>query len=225
MKKKRIKVKAVIFDMDGVITHTMPYHYRAWQIVLKEEGIVVNYESIYKQEGQPGLEFTEQILYSKYRNSELRLKAKEILSKKEDVFKKLVKQRFVVGSRNFVKELHRKDFRLGLVTGTARHELHKILPDNIYKLFHAVVTGNDVKRGKPHPEPFEKSLSMLKLKPHEAVVIENAPFGICSAKQAGIQCLALETSLSRKFLKEADHVFANIQELRERILFENANHE
>jgi beta-phosphoglucomutase len=225
MAKRSLKVKAVIFDMDGVITNTMPYHFKAWQVIFAEEGIAASHEDIYKREGQPGLNSVRELFMEKLSKTVTRPQAQKILLRKEVLFKRIVKQRFVPGTRNLIKELHQQDFRLGLVTGTARHELHKILPTHIYDLFHAVVTGNDVKHGKPHPEPFEKSLKMLKIKPREAVVIENAPFGIRSAKGAGIMCLALETSLPKRFLHEADHTFATIKELKDKIHFRHSDHE
>jgi beta-phosphoglucomutase-like phosphatase (HAD superfamily) len=106
------------------------------------------------------------------------------------------------------------------VTGTARHEVHKILPDEIFALFDAVVCGCDVQNGKPHPEPYLTALKKLKIDSHQAVVIENAPFGIQSSKTAGIRCLALETSLSKKFLRNADAVFTSFTHMTSNATFE-----
>ncbi len=78
------------------------------------------------------------------------------------------------------------------------------MPKSLVNLFDITVTGDEVKNGKPAPEPFLKALRKLKIEPWEAVVIENAPFGIQSAKKAGLFCIAIETSLPRKFLRKAD---------------------
>src|SRR5690606_18525803 len=129
-----------------------------------------------------------------------------ILLEKEELFKTIVKQRFIAGSRPFLKTLKNQGFKLALVTGTARHEVHKILPDTIFNLFDVVVCGTDVQNGKPHPEPYLTALKKLNLNGKNAIVIENAPFGIRSAKAAGISCFAIETSLPKKFLKQADAV-------------------
>ena len=74
------------------------------------------------------------------------------------------------------------------------HEVKKILPSELFNRFEAVVSGSDVTNGKPHPEPYLKALKKLELAPQHAVVVENAPFGIASAKAAKLQCLAIETS-------------------------------
>lgn len=220
MQNKSIyRAKAVLFDMDGVITDTMTYHMKAWKIVLKDHGLNVVKNDIYKREGQKGINSVQEIFYDYGHEFNLDL-GKQILREKEDLFKRIVKKRFISGSRSFLKFLKRKGFLLALVTGTARHEVHQILPDDIYSLFQSVVCGSDVKNGKPHPEPYLTALKKLKIQPHEAVVIENAPFGIQSSKAAGIRCLAIETSLPVEFLRKADGVFHSFAHLTSKATFE-----
>ena len=211
--KIHLKIKAVIFDMDGVITNTMPDHYAAWKTVLAEQDIQVTHLDIYRREGQRGIHSVQEI-FAEYQKPFEHQKALKILKAKEKLFKKIVKTRFIIGARQFLKDLHRHGLRLALVTGTSRHELHRILPDEFYRLFEAVVTGSDVKNGKPHPEPYLKAVKLLRVKPTQAVVIENAPFGIQSAKAAGLRCLALETSLPKAYLNAADAVFPSVKVLR-----------
>ena len=215
----KLKVKAVIFDMDGVVTNTMPDHFRAWKEIFKREGIAVTREDIYSREGQRGMDSVKEIFrdYDKTVDAET---ARRILRDKEKFFKKIVKRRFIPGARSFLKWSHKSDFHLALVTGTARHEVYKILPMAIYSLFSVIITGSDVQNGKPHPEPFLKALEKLKIKASEAVVIENAPLGIRSAKKAGIACFALETSLSREYLKEADIIFSSFEALKRQVTFD-----
>jgi beta-phosphoglucomutase len=207
------RLQAVIFDMDGVITHTMPEHFRAWKTVLSQQGLCVDYLDIYLREGQKGMESLEEI-FAKYKMPFDHERGKNIIKQKENHFKKIVKKRFIKGSRRFLKRLHKRKLHLGLVTGTSRHELDEMLPGEIKELFSVIVTGSDVQFGKPHPEPYQQSLKQLNIKPHEAIVIENAPLGIRSAKQAGLKCLALATSLPKEYLKEADHIFKSFEEIQ-----------
>jgi beta-phosphoglucomutase len=216
MSKIILHKKGILFDMDGVITNTMPDHYRAWESVLKDEGIRVTHLDIYSREGQRGI-FSVRELFAEYKKPLTATMAKRILEKKEMIFKKRTKTRFISGARRFLKDVHRKGFIVGLVTGTARHEVEKILPEDLRNCFSAIITGTDVKKGKPHPEPFLKCLKALKLQAKEAVVLENAPFGIRSAKDAKIQCLAIETSLPKKYLSEADYVFHSYADIQKRL--------
>jgi len=219
MSRKSIKTKAMIFDMDGVITNTMPDHFRAWKEVLAREGVTVTHEDIYSREGQKGIHSVKE-LFDKYHKKFTPEKAHELLDKKEALFKKIVKTRFIPSSRSFLKKLQDIQIRLALVTGTSRHEMHRILPDNIYERFEVVVTGSDVTHGKPHPEPFQMALKGLDLSAADSMVLENAPFGIRSAKAAGIRCVALATSLGRSYLKEADFIFSSFEEMERKLEFE-----
>lgn len=198
--------------MDGVITDTMPYHYQAWKIILKDYNIHASRFDIYTREGQPGIQAVYEI-FDTYKQKISKTAAYRVLQEKESCFKKIVKQRFIRGSRTFLKQLSRKGMTLALVTGTARHETIKILPPRLLNMFSVVITGSDVKCGKPHPEPYLKALKRLDLTPDETIVIENAPFGIISAKKAGLKCIALETSLPKDYLKAADIIFSGYKEL------------
>jgi beta-phosphoglucomutase len=219
MSKRTLKTKAVIFDMDGVITNTMPDHCRAWQAALKEEGIHATREDVYSREGQRGLTSVREMFEERGRVY-CQKSARRILAKKEKIFKKITRNRFISGSRTFIKQLFKGGFGLAIVTGTSRHEMERILPESLYRCFQVSVTGCEVKEGKPDPEPYLTAIKRMDIVKKDAVVIENAPFGIRSAKAAGLYVLALETSLTRKHLKEADGVFASIGELCRKVRFE-----
>lgn len=216
---KTIKVKTVIFDMDGVITDTMACHFRAWRRIYAREGFKVTQCEIYLREGQPGYRTVKEILKD-HGMAYSEEKARRILKEKEEYFKKIVRKRFIRGARGFLRHLRQKGVQTALVTGTARHEAEEILSKLFLKTFAVSVTGDEVRRGKPHPEPYLLALKKLRIRPQEAVVIENAPFGIHSAKKARLTCIALETSLSRVYLKDADFIFSSYRDMSEHLEFE-----
>lgn len=198
--------------MDGVITMTMPYHVRAWSHIFAGEGILLDPYEIYAREGQRGIVGILEI-FAQYGKPLSPAQAKKLLARKEMLFKQIVRTRFVPGARVFIKKYHKKSIKLAVVTGTSRHELEQILPADLMQKFDVIITGNDVKKGKPHPEPYQKALKALKVKKAEAFVIENAPYGITSAIKAGLVCAALETSLPKAFLKEATKIVVDYQGL------------
>lgn len=215
-------LKAVIFDMDGVITMTMPSHFRAWARVFADEGIRVSKLEVYAREGQKGLNSVLEIFAERGRAISLK-RAQELLKKKERLFKASASVKFVPGARSFIRECRRKGVRLALVTGTARSEVFKILPKNLVSCFNVIISGSDVKHGKPHPEPYQRAVRALKIKRGEAIVLENAPFGITSAVKAGLACVAIETSLPRAYLKDADaviHDYAGLKKILKRYGFD-----
>lgn len=194
--------------MDGVITDTMPFHYKAWKYVFGLHGIHLSKLDIYEREGQKGIESLDEI-FAKYDKPLNKLIAQKLLKNKEAYFKKIFKLRFIPGARSFLKKCINKKFRLALVTGTSRDEAVRLLPKKIFNIFEVTVCGSDVRHGKPHPEPYLKALKGLSLKAKDCMVIENAPFGIRSAKAAGIQCVAIATSLPKAYLQQADYVYAS----------------
>lgn len=212
----KIKKKCVLFDLDGVITNTMPYHYIAWKKVLLDKNIKVTKEDIYLREGQTGKQAIFEII-KKYNKSLNNNEFNSLLKSKEDHFKKICKIKFIIGSRNFIKNLHKKNILLGLVTGTSRHELEKFFPQKMINLFDVIITSSDVTNGKPHPEPYKKALKSLNVSTKDAIVIENAPLGILSAKLAGIECIAIETSLPQRYLSKADYIFKSFNDINSKI--------
>ena len=215
----QLRISSLIFDMDGVITDTMPYHYRAWKSVFSSRGIDVSHEDIYKREGQKGIDSLRELFAEKNIKGAGDNIYSSLLLSKERLFKRIFKRKFISGSRMFIKESVKRGFKLALVTGTSRHEAQKLLPRDLWDYFDATVCGSDVQNGKPHPEPYLKAMAKLRIKPHEAVVFENAPFGIRSAKAAGLFCIALETSLPSSYLKNADVVFSSFKEIKSKVQF------
>jgi len=214
----KFQVSSLIFDMDGVITDTMPYHFRAWRSVFLSQGINPSHEDIYKREGQKGIDSVRELFTEKgiFYTEKI---AKNLLLQKETLFKRIFKRKFIAGSRAFIKKFYAQGFKLALVTGTSRHEAQKLLPKELWDCFDVTVCGSDVQSGKPHPEPYLKALAKLKIRSKEAVVFENAPFGIRSAKAAGLFCLGLETSLPASYLIGADAIFPSFKAIGSKVQF------
>ncbi len=212
------EVRALLFDMDGVILQTMPAHFRAWRSVLAGEGLSVSRLDVYRREGQQGLQSVRE-LFEEYGRPLEDETARRLLRRKESLFKEIVRPRFVPGARSFLREAVRRGITAALVTGTSRGEVGRILPEEVRGIFACVVAGDDVRRGKPDPEPYRTALDHIGCPAAEAAVIENAPLGIRSAKSAGLFCVALETSLSASYLSEADIVVKDYRDLRGRVRF------
>jgi beta-phosphoglucomutase len=212
MDKLKSPPKAIVFDMDGVIVDSMPYHFIAWYEALRPLGLRVSCFDVYSKEGERWNKSLKGFLrQAKIKPTKKILLA--IFTRRQKIFKKYFKRFIFKGVREFLSCLKGKGYLLGLVTGTPLQEVKKILPNKIMGLFDSVITGDEVKNGKPHPEPYIKAAENLKLKPSECVVVENSPLGIESAKRAGMFCVALTTSLSREYLRKADAVVDVLEEI------------
>ncbi len=210
-------VDAVIFDMDGVLIDSMPLHAQAWLDVLAEEGIIIRREDVYEREGEAG---SASLSYF-FKINDLdptpeRMQA--LLRRKESLYKQNAVPQPFPGVVEFLASLKKAGKRMAIVTGTARHELEATLPKEILAFFEATVTGDEVKRGKPDPEPYLTALKKLGVTATKSLVIENAPLGVRAAREAGICCFAVETSMQCPRLVGAERCFADIISLAEFLL-------
>ena len=207
------RFQALLFDMDGVITDSMPYHYEAWRRIFEQYGISVSREEILKREGERGLVTLETILSEQGREfsqDEIR----KALEDKEEIFRSVAIPTLFPGAEGLIRTIRERGKRLALVTGTSGREARTNLPADLLGCFDVLVSGDMVTEGKPHPEPYRMALGLLGAGPDESLVIENAPYGIESAKRAGLRCIAVTTSLPAVYLQGADKTVRDLEELR-----------
>jgi HAD superfamily hydrolase (TIGR01509 family) len=215
LKQIEIKsIKAMLFDMDGIIVDSMPYHFISWFEVLRQYNVRINPMIIFEMEGAKW----DKVIKLAFKQSDTPLFKQiiqKIRKKREEIFNQYFKRYIFTGILEFIKSLKNNGILMGLVTGSSLKEVQKMLPKNIYNLFDAIVTGDGVKRGKPHPDPYLAAAKKLKVLSKECIVIENAPYGIESAKAAKMHCCAIATSLSGDLLSEADIIFDTHRDLYE----------
>lgn len=212
MPKNALRPRAVIFDMDGVIVDSMPYHFIAWYEALHPYGVRVSCFDVFSKEGERWENSLKDFLNKAGISPNPKI-LKEIFLKRQRIFRKYFKRFIFKGAPEFLKCLKKKGYSLGLVTGTPMRELSSIMPSGIRGLFDAIVSGDSVKKGKPHPEPYLEASRILGLRPEDCLVVENAPFGIESAKKAGMFCVAITTGLPGEYLRQADITVERLEDI------------
>jgi len=212
MKKLKEHPKAIIFDMDGVIVDSMPYHFIAWYEALKPYGVRVSCFDVYTKEGERWDKTLKSLLAS-HRVDPTQKILDQIFALRKKIFRKYFKRFIFTGVDEFLACLKNKRYLLGLVTGTPTPEIDRILPKKIKGFFDCIVAGDHVKKGKPNPEPYLLAAKKLKTRADGCVVVENAPLGIESAKSAGMFCVAVTTSLPADYLGKADAVVESLEQI------------
>lgn len=195
--------------MDGVIVDSMAYHFISWYEALRPYGVQVNCFDVYSREGERWEKSLKDLLNRENVKPTKQLLAR-IFKKRQKIFKRYFKRFIFPGVEDGLACLKDKGHLLGLVSGTPAAQISHILPKKIFTQFNCVIGGDQVKNGKPHPEPYLNAAKELAVLPAECVVIENAPLGIASAKRAGMFCFALTTSLPKEYLRAADMVLDEI---------------
>ena len=203
---------AVLFDMDGVIVDSMPYHYIAWYEALRPYGIRATAFDAYIREGEKWQKTLKE-LFSREGIKFTSAVGKRIFKDRAKIFKKYFRRHIFFGVEDFLSCIKAKKYLLALVSGTPEKEIKKILPKAIRDKFDVIVAGDHLKVGKPHPAPYLKAAKALKVRPSECAVVENAPNGIASAKAAGMFCFAVTTSLPKGYLKKADVIVDKLEEI------------
>ena len=205
-------IKAILFDLDGVIVDSLHYHYLAWDHMFKKIGGSVTEESIFLSEGMNSFEILP--LFLKQFNIELPVeKHKKFIEDKRNYFRQIVKLTYYPNAFETIEQLRDLGYSAALVTACARKNMEMSIDTEHQKLFEFIISGDDVAHSKPNPEPYLIAQKTLGLEVSECAAIENAPLGVESVKNAGMICIAVESTLGRQYLQKADFIINEIQEL------------
>ncbi|OQY97957.1 MAG: HAD family hydrolase [Candidatus Brocadia sp. UTAMX2] len=205
-------MKAIIFDMDGVLVDSMSYHAEAWDIVLKTAGISIDKKIIYELEGANCRQVID-IILRQHNQIPTETEIRDLGRKKMEVFERIERVRPFDGMPELLETLKLK-YQLAVVSGSNKKTVQTTLNTFFPDTFKVIVDGEETRIGKPSPEPYLRAIEKLGIPKNHCLVIENAPLGIRSAKGAGLRCIAITTYLSREFLKEADFIVDDHRELR-----------
>lgn len=204
------KYKAVIFDFDGVIGKTLEDSCRAWAHACTEAGLSFDPQDFYVCEGMKSIEYARRLLARHDRDPQ---GAETLVSRKDELFRANNQFSFYVGIEGLVRRLRDEGMKVGIVSGGSRARLLSGRSGELLKQVDVVVTGDELSQGKPAPEGYQKAANALRVLPQQCLVIENAPLGIQSAKNAGMTCIGVCSTLSSSHLQSADKVVADHTEL------------
>ena len=198
--------KAVLFDMDGVLFDSMPNHAYAWSHAMTQYGLAMTREEVYMNEGRTG-SATINMLAQRFWGRDATEEEKQLIYEaKSKVFNTCPEAKPMPGALETLQAVKAKGLKIVLVTGSAQTSLLEKLEKNYPGFFQPdlMVTGFDVKLGKPYPEPYLKGLQKAGIKPEEGIVVENAPLGVQAGHAAGIFTIAANTGpLADEILKNA----------------------
>ncbi|MBM6889017.1 HAD-IA family hydrolase [Bacteroides caecigallinarum] len=191
----KINLKAVLFDMDGVLFDSMKNHAKAWNKAMSIYGMNLSEEEAFMHEGRTGAS-TINIVCTRergYNASEEEIK--KIYQTKSEIFNSLPKAEPMPGAYTLLRNIKDSGLQPVLVTGSGQLSLLDNLNHHFPGIFQKefMVTAFDVKYGKPNPEPYLMGLKKAGIEANEAIVVENAPLGVKAGVAAGIFTIAVNT--------------------------------
>lgn len=193
--------RAVLFDLDGTLAETDSLHLPTWVDALLPHGIEVD-EAFYRENisGRANAEIVEDLLP----NISARA-GREIVETKEASFRERAGElEPLPGLLDFLESVKELGTRTGLVTNAPRENVVAVLRAlRLEDFFDAVVPSEEVRAGKPDPEPYLTALERLGADPADAVTFEDSVSGIASAVGAGIPTVGIASTQEPERLREA----------------------
>ena len=214
-------LRAVIFDFNGIIVDDEPIHFELFQKVFAEEGMALTKDAYYAR--YLGFDDRGAFGYG-YREHNRPLSPKklaQLIERKALYYQEAIRNHVAIfpGVKKLVADLA-QCLPLAVASGALRGEIETILTTaNLMHYFKAVISAEDVERGKPEPDIFLRALAALNadnsnaIQAGECVVIEDSKEGIKGARSAGMKCLAVTNSHPRELLADANAIVQSLKEV------------
>ena len=200
-------IRAVLFDMDGVLYDSMKNHAVAWVQSMKKFGINMTADDAYATEGARGVDTIRYMVKQQQGRDITEEESQLMYDEKTRIFHSMPEAPIMPGILSLMEQIHAAGITIGIVTGSGQRPLiNRILRDfGKFVSIDNITTAYDVKRGKPNPDPYLMGLRKAgNLQPSEAMVVENAPLGVRAGVAAGIYTIAVNTGpLPDKVLLDA----------------------
>jgi beta-phosphoglucomutase-like phosphatase (HAD superfamily) len=211
-----MRIQGLIFDMDGTMIDSMPFHAQSWVSFVARHGITIDVDDLLrKTTGRTGAECMEVLFGRPIAQQE----AWALIHEKEEIYRALFEPVFaeVQGFKRFCASAHASGLRIGVGTAGDKHNIAFAMRHlKMDPLPHAMVGGDEGLPGKPEPAIFLEAARRIGADPAACIVFEDAPFGIEAARRAGMKAVAVCTSHSAEQL-DGDHVIAKIKHYDELI--------
>ncbi len=203
---------AIIWDMDGILADTAPYHLAAWKAAFKKRGYEFTGEDFKGTFGQRNDFIIMDFLGEDVPEKEMA----DISREKEPLFRDSIRAGLkpLPGAMELIKSLKDNRSPMALASSAPAANIELVIKTlGIENVFQATASDNDVIKGKPDPQVFLLAAERLGVRPESCVVIEDAVAGVKAAKRAGMSCLAVTNTHPAVSLKEADVIVDTLEEV------------
>lgn len=195
------KFKTILFDMDGVVIDSEILHLKAMGLTLEQYDIAYTQELLSEYVGRSDESFFKHV----FENMDSSHEVEQLLEMKNTLFEGLLAElRYVEGFTDFIKNIDRDVYQIGLVTSSSLFTVNKV--DELLNLkpyFEVIITEEDTQKHKPYPDPYLLALLKFEANKSRTLIIEDSINGIKSGKDAGCTVAGMTTSFSADILRNA----------------------
>ncbi len=208
-----MSLKAVIFDLDGVIVFTDKFHYQAWKKMADDMGIYFDEEINNRLRGVSRMDSLE-IILERYEGEPLsREKKEELAARKNETYRELLKTMTPADVTDEVRKtlakIRKRGYKtaLGSSSKNAKFILERV---GLTDAFDEISDGTNITKSKPDPEVFVKAAEFLGENPADCLVVEDAEAGIDAGIGGGMQTAAIGDACN---CKKADYTLETFSDL------------
>lgn len=208
-----MEVKAAIFDLDGTLIDNNAFHLQTWKLYLKKAGIDISEENYRKHiNGRTNKDALEYIYNRKMTADEAMHYALEKEALYREIYQPHIKP--VAGLTALLESFHNRNIPMAIATSGIQVNIDFMFEHiPIRNYFSIIVNSAHISKGKPDPEIYTKTATLLQVPPANCLVFEDAAVGVQSAKAAGMNVIALTTTQSASELSQADLVIPDFSAL------------
>ena len=212
-----MKIKAVIFDQDGVVADSEPLSGKTTQAVMRKHGIEMTPEEKRDAFGRRMSDIIRDVFEARNRHPDMEKLISEYMEMMGELIQKELKP--IRNSIELVTFLKDSGFKVAIATSSGEKKMQATLKKlGIEELFDAGVSSTEVKHGKPNPEIFLKTAKKLGVDPEHCAVVEDSAFGIQAAKAAGMFAIAFDSpNTHNQDLSAADVIVDDLIKVKEEV--------
>ena len=210
-----INLQCVIFDMDGVIIESEPFHKKAYFETFNELGINMTDEIYSNFNGASTINTFEQLV-EMFDLDEI---PEELVLRKRKKYLELIKQdkdfTLIDGVLDIIKFFHEKGYKLVLASSSSMGNINMTFDRfNLHHYFTGKISGADLPKSKPHPDIFLKASEIADIPRKNCIVIEDSTNGIKAANSANIYAVGFKQKHSTQDLSKADLIINDFGQLK-----------
>ena len=207
-------IKAILFDLDGLMVDSEPHSLASWAAVLAERGVTLDQPTIDSILGQR-IDATARTLIDKYHLPD----TVQVLADAKTAYQithLAGKVKPMPGLLELLDEIDQRGLPKAVASSGIRPYVEAVLRVNsLLERFSVIITGDQVAHGKPAPDVFLAAARALDVEPQHCLVLEDAPAGVQAAKAAGMTCIAVpDHGVAKLDLSQADHVVTSLHDVR-----------
>ncbi|HEY6506334.1 MAG TPA: HAD family phosphatase [Chitinophagaceae bacterium] len=206
-----MKYKAFLFDLNGTMIDDMPYHIKAWYRILNELGAAISIERVKEECYGKNQELLERIFPGRFSQAE----KDKISIEKEQQYQREFRPhlKLIKGLDTLLLRSHNEGIKMAIGSAAILYNIDFVIDGlHIREYFDAIISADDVNHSKPDPETYNKCAGQLAVTPGNCLVFEDAPKGVETAQNAGMDCVVITTMHRKEEFENYNNVVAFIDD-------------